>query len=161
MNFGVESLRDCWNEVVSIASEHWMETEEYRHGQVFNPDHARYVAFEDVGFLKLFTARDKGRLAGYAIMYLSPSMHTQQMIANEDTWFLKKEYRGGRNAYRFYQYVEGVLRDAGVVEIMMTAKLTNQAGRLMEKLGYDHVSNGYSKQFPENVNVRSQSSSAA
>lgn len=145
MIFAVEPLKDCWQEAMTLAEEHWQETESYRHGQKFLPMFERYAPYDDSGWFFVATGRDDGHLVGYAGMYVTPSMHTQQIIATEDTWFLLPEYRKGRNAIEFCKFVEAECRARGAVEICMTAKLGNGAGRILEYLGYDMVSKQYSK----------------
>lgn len=152
--FNVEPLRTSWNEMIELASQHWKETENYRHNQTFCPSFERYNQYDESGWLLHFTARHEGRMVGYAIMYVVPSMHTQQLIATEDTWFLLPEHRKGRNAIEFYKFVESVCRTRGVVEIGMTAKLTNGAGRILEYLGYKIVSQQYSKHLSYNEDAR-------
>lgn len=149
MNFQEERFVDAWPEFKALAEAHWHETEAYRHGQLFNPDVKRYEQYNDIGFYHLYTARVEGRLVGDVGMYVTESMHTGVRIATEDTWFLLPEYRKGRNAIRFHQFVEAEMRKHGVVEIMQTAKLGNGAGRVMEYLGYQHVANQYSKHLGE------------
>jgi hypothetical protein len=153
--FAAEPLAPIWPDIMRLATAHWGETEGYRHGQKFSPDAARYWAFNEMEscggpFYTMFTARDQGRMVGYAGMYVTASMHTQLPIATEDTWFLLPEYRKGRNALAFYKYVEEAMRKRGVIEIGMTAKLTNGAGRIMEYLGYKNVSLQYSKHLVYN-----------
>lgn len=150
LTFQIEKLAPIWPQIVSIATEHWKETEGYRHGQQFSPDAARYFQYEAIGFYVMFTARHEGRLVGYAGMYFTPSMHTQRLIATEDTYFLLAEYRKGRNALDLYNFVEAECRRRGVVEIGMTAKLTNSAGRILEYLGYQVISRQYSKNLSYN-----------
>lgn len=151
--FAIEPLQPIWPQIVAIARMHWQETEGYRHGQEFNPDAFRYFQYNEIGFHVMFTARDQGRLVGYAGMYFTPSMHTQQLICTEDTWFLLPEYRKGRNALAFYKFVEAECVRRGVVEIGQTAKLTNGAGKILEYLGYKPVSLQYSKHLCENKAV--------
>lgn len=151
IQFGIERLQPIWAQIYAIADMHWQETEMYRHGQPFAPDAYRYFQFNDMPgighlpFFTMFTARDEGVLVGYAGMYLTRSMHSQVPIAYEDTWFLIPEYRKGRNALAFYKYVEAECQKAGIVEIGMTAKLTNGAGRILEYLGYSFTSKQYTK----------------
>ena len=147
IKFSVESLKDVWDEVMTLASAHWMETEMYRHGQQFNPSREMYMGYENAGWLIQCVVRDDGAMVGYATMFVTPSLHTQQIIATEDTFFLLPEYRKGRNGVRLVKFAEDECRKRGAVEIMMTAKLTNQAGRLMECMGYSQVAKQYSKQF--------------
>lgn len=132
-----------------LAEAHWQETEMYRHGQNFCPLFERYDAYDKAGWLFQYTARVDGKLVGYATMYLVPSMHTQQLIATEDTWFLLPEYRKGRNAIRFYNHVQDDLFKRGAREVIMTAKMTNGAGRILEYLGFEQVAKQYSKQITD------------
>ena len=170
MIFAIEKLGDCWDEIMVLARAHWMETEMYRHGQEFAPSFERYRQYEDAGWLLQFTAREDGRLVGYATMYLVPSMHTQRLIATEDTWFLLPSHRKGRNAVRFYRHVEAECFRRGAVEVTMTAKMTNHAGRILEYLDFEKVAVQYSKQLAradsplrqpevESANVRCESPS--
>lgn len=149
MIFAKEPLRQCWDEVVALARLHWNETEAYRHGQPFNPDAERYWHYNDIGYHHQFTVRDLGRLVGHAGMYVSKSMHTQLPVAHEDTWFLLPEYRKGRNAIRFYHYIEQQMIALGVAEIVVSAKLSNEVGKLIEYLGYANTEKLYSKQVGE------------
>lgn len=149
--FAIEKLAPIWPQIMGLALAHWHETEGYRHGQQFNPDAARYFQYESIGFYVMFTARDEGALVGYAGCYFTPSMHTQELLCTEDTWFLLPAYRKGRNALEFYKFVEAECRRRGVREIGMTAKLTNGAGRILEYLGYREVSRQFSKHLEYNA----------
>lgn len=156
LKFAIEKLPPIWPDIMRLASAHWMETEGYRHGQEFAPDAARYFAFNEMEafggpFYTMFTARDGGRMVGYAGLYVTSSMHSQKPIATEDTWFLEKDYRKGRNALEFYKFIEADCRRRGVVEIGVTTKLTHpSAARIVEYLGYEEVSRQYSKHLVYN-----------
>lgn len=151
--FAIEKLTPIWSDIMRLAGAHWHETEGYRHGQTFAPDLARYLQYEECGYYVMFTVRDAGLMVGYAGLYFVPSMHTQELICTEDTWFLLPEYRKGRNALEFYKFLENECRRRGVVEIGVTAKLTNGAGRILEYLGYSEVSKQYSKPITYNETV--------
>lgn len=144
LDFAIESVVDVWPELVNIHAAHWGETEAYRHGQPFAPSMDRYHEYERVGWYALYTARHEGRLVGNLGMYFAPSMHTQQLIATEDTLFLLPEYRRGMNAIRFIQFVEADCLRRGVVEVCITAK-NDKVGRLMTYLAYEPVAVQYSK----------------
>jgi len=96
----------------------------------------------------MFTARDGEKMVGYAGMYLTPSMHTQQTIATEDIFFLLPEYRKGRNALAFLKFVEAECKARGAVEICLLAELTNGVGKILEYMGYEMTS----KQYTKNIN---------
>lgn len=145
LTYQIESLDKCWNELMVLASQHWHETEGFRRGEPFAPSYARYIECERIGFFAMFTARDGEKLAGYAGMYITQSMHSQSRIAVEDQWFLLPEYRKGRNALQFVKYVEAALASRGVTAITMSTKLSNGAGKILEYLDYLPVSMQYFK----------------
>lgn len=143
--FAVERVRDCWQEVLGLAAAHWRETEAYRAGEGFRPIFERYTQYEWTGNFVLFMARDGlKRAVGYAGIYIMPSMHTQQIIATEDTFFLVQEARQGRNAMRFCRFVENEARRRGAITMAMTAK-DERVGQLLLHLGYVEVARHYSK----------------
>ena len=126
---------------------HWQETEMFRHGHELKPDVARYKQFTEIGFYQLYTARENGVLVGNAGMYVTVSMHECTKQAIEDTWFLLPEYRKGRNALRFLEYVETSLKEQGVKDVYMTTKHTNGAGRILEFCGYKSVATQFWKEL--------------
>lgn len=146
MKFQIEPLSTCWDEIEDIGRTHWEETMEYYRGkQPYAPSFERYNAYDKAGWLKTFTGRDEGKLVGYSLMYLVPSMHTQSMIATEDTIFLLPEYRRGRNGLRFYQYIEDELSKLGATEFIVTAKPDTVACRILERIGCSLINYQYSK----------------
>ncbi len=148
MEFAIEPLAKCWDEVVALGQSHWQETEAHHHAQGFKPLLERYQQYERCGWYTQFTARVDGRLIGFAGMYVTPSMHSQALIATEDTWFLAPDYRGkGRTFIRFYQFIEAEMRRQGAVEINMSVPILGAAGRLLEHLDYEAVKVHYSKQL--------------
>lgn len=162
ITFQQESLTKVWDEVMELAEMHWQETEMYRHGQGFNPDKMRYLDYEACKMYYHFTARtEQGKVVGTGGVYVMPSMHTQRLIAMEDTYYLHPDYRGRGTGPRFFQAMEDFLRNLGVVEVNLTTPLTNlQAERIVQYMGYKQVSKGWSKSL-EPQNVRTLASSTA
>ena len=147
--FTIEPLAACWNEMLALASQHWQETMQWQHGkQPLCPVVERYQQFESAGWFVQFMARDQGTAVGYAGMYLTPSMHTQQLIASEDTIFLLPSHRTGRNALRFFQFIEATCWERGAREIGATAKPNHAAGRLLAYMGLTLINHQYSKHRP-------------
>lgn len=148
VTYDIEPLSGCWPEIEAIGRAHWQETMEYYRGkQPYAPSYDRYNSYDKAGWLITFTARDSetGQMVGYSLMYLVPSMHTQTMIATEDTIFLLPEYRRGRNGLRFHQFIESELRERGAREIVVTAKPGSAACRLLEHIGFSVINHQYSK----------------
>ena len=140
-----ENIEDIWDELVVNFKLHWKETESYRHDQPFKPDKERFIQYSKMGVFHVFTARVDGELVGNFTIYTMPSMHTQEMVATEDTMFVKKEFRGKRVFFTLANYVHEELRKMGVKEITVTSKVSNPVGGLIERMGYNLVANEYSK----------------
>lgn len=140
-----ESINDMWDDFIANELSHWDETEGYRHDQPFNPDKDRYFQYAEMGAYFMWAARDGDILAGNVTMYVTPSMHTRLLLATEDTFYIRPEYRGGGVYSRLFKMVENDLKEMGVYEVILTAKLSNRAGKLLERKGCKHIANQYSK----------------
>jgi N-acetylglutamate synthase-like GNAT family acetyltransferase len=143
--FSVERMEDIVDEMRPLHLAHWNETEAHRHGLPFNPDYQTFIRYERAGRFILFTLRSDGVLLGNCAMYLTPSAHTQTLIAKEDTLFFLPEARTGNLAGNFIAYCENALQSLGVREISVSVKTVNKAGRFFRMLGYKHVENGLNK----------------
>lgn len=143
--FAVERGANILPELEVLHKAHWTETEAYHRGIPMNPDIAACIVDEQCGRLMQFTARHQGALVGNIRMYVNQrSRHTQAPIAHEDTVYLLPEWRGGRFALRFLQYMEACvaqLHDEDT-EVYMDDKVANpSAARLLEFLEYEHIAN--------------------
>jgi hypothetical protein len=145
MIFAVEPLRDAWDEMVTLARQHWNETQAYRHNQPFNPSFDRYNQYAEAGWFLQFTARDEGRMVGYGGIYLVASMHTQILIAQEDTWYLLPEYRKGWNAVRFFRFMEDECRRRDAKQVNLSTPEGYASGIICQRLGYKKVANCWAK----------------
>lgn len=141
LTFQIESIAQVWNELMVLVSQHWAGTKSYRRHEPLNPSYERYKACNESGFLVFFTARDGETLAGYFILYLTTSMHSQLPMAVEDTFFLSPQYRGGTTAYRFLKVVKEQCRAWGVHEILFSCEIENATGiqGLLDKLDFTPV----------------------
>lgn len=151
MIFSLEPLEQCWHEIYDmpdgLAYKHWLETKAHQYDQKYAPMFDRYNSYAKAGWFLQFTVRDAGRLIGFAGVYLTPSMHTQAMLATEDTWYLLPEYRKGWNAIKFYRHIEDRCRELGAEESTLTVPDSKERGihTLLLRLDYKPVSMSYSK----------------
>jgi GNAT superfamily N-acetyltransferase len=147
--FSIEPIATCWPDFLDLAKIHWQGTTSYRRHEPFDLSLARYQACNESGFLQFCTARDQSRLVGYLIFYVTTSMHSQLSLAVEDTFFLHPDYRKGRNALRFLQYVERLCREWGISEMMCSCEVDNASGikGLLTLLDYREVVVQYSKKL--------------
>jgi GNAT superfamily N-acetyltransferase len=145
--FALERLGNILEEMQVLHSAHWAEKEEEPDRPPFNPDYDTFIYYEKTGRCLVFTCRDteSKRLIGNFSLYLDRSMHTQALLATEDTLYLVPEARKGRLAARLIGYAERSMKQLGVTEINVTVKVDNKHGRYFSMLGYNHVSNGLTK----------------
>jgi hypothetical protein len=144
--FQVELLRDICDEIHPLHEAHYAETEHYRAGIALNMDYRALKEREYAGGLLQFTARDNaGQLVGHMRVYLSPSMHTQTLVATEDAFYVKPEHRGGFMAVRLWQYADACGEQIGVAETYFDSKLCNKADSMARYLKYTPVATRFCK----------------
>lgn len=135
--FNVERYADCLEELQPLHKEHWLETEKYRHDLPLNPDYAGFMRMERAGGLLLFTIRHQGRLVGQSTMKVHTSMHSQTLVASEDSLFLSAAHRGSLAVMGgFILYLDDMLNRLGVKECRVSSKLVNGADKLMIRYGF-------------------------
>lgn len=132
--FAVERIEPLIPELHPLHELHWAETERYRHEVALNPDYAGMVRAERAGRMLQFTARFDGHLVGNLRAYISTSMHTQRLMAREDTLFIHPDYRAPWLAVRFTRYALDCLRSVGVVEVVADVKLSNGADAILRRV---------------------------
>lgn len=148
--FQVESFRAILPELQILHELHFAETEKHLQGFALKPNYDYMAERERAGGLVQFTARSDGQLIGNLRMYVGKSLHTGNLFAEEDTFFLLPEYRKGFTALSFLRYAEeSLVQIVGVREIRANSKVVNNAHRLMDYRGYQHVANQYIKTFKE------------
>lgn len=134
LTFQIEPVSGVWDEMIADWIDNWGE-EYVSNGEIPNLRKDRYEEYERVGYYLQFVARDNGKLAGYMGVYLTSSMHTQELIASEDVVFMKPQYRG-IGSVRFVKYVEKYLKERGAKSITATVKQGGAADRLLNGMGY-------------------------
>lgn len=147
MDFAVEPLASIWHEKLECCRDHWAVTSMCANGEILDARLERYEQYERAGWYVEIVARENGVFAGFCGMYLVPSMHTQELLATEDILYLKPEYRRGRHALRFYQFVEEEMKRRGAKKVMLTAPPDSPANRILLRMGCEHSANQYSKRL--------------
>ena len=64
VEFKVEYLRDCIEEMKPLLYDHYLEVHAYPDKIPFNPDYDRYLELEKSGVIHLTTARVDGKMVG-------------------------------------------------------------------------------------------------
>ncbi len=147
---------DTLHQLRPIHEQHWQETESHRHDLTFNPNYARAIDLEAQGRYLLIVAQhiETGDLVGNYGIYLASSMHTQKMIATEDTLFVASAHRKGRLGIAMIRYAEAALWAMGAEELNVSVKLVNSVGQMIERMGYLPVGTQYTKILKDPTHVR-------
>lgn len=141
MRYELESLSRCWGDVWGLANRCMQEK-----GLPYFPDYQRYKEYEQCGHLYVVTVRTReGDLVGFAMMYVFRSMHSQDLAAQEDLFYLLPEYRKGWTALRLLREAEEEAMRRGCKEVQMVAETDSKAGAILSAKGYGITSSNYRK----------------
>jgi hypothetical protein len=146
ITFAIEPIADVWDEMTQDWINNWGQEYEEK-GETPNLKLERYVEYEKAGWYLQFVARDNNKTVGYCGIYLTPSMHSQKLIAKEDIMYIKKEYRGGTTAIRFFNYIENNVKSRGAISISASVAPNSPASRLLDFLKYKVVQHNYEKRL--------------
>lgn len=144
----MERFSEVLPELHALHERHYAEVD--TSGIPMNPDYDAIKSSEHDGCLMQFTARVKatGELIGNMRVYLGMSRHTQTMFAQEDTFYVTPEHRGGFMAVRLWQFAERCVIQAGAREISFDSKTINHADSMARYLKYTPVAIKFSKTIP-------------
>ena len=146
MKYQQEFLIQVENDIRPLLEEHWKEIATNQQEIKLNPDWDMYHYLEEKGFLKVFTAREEGKLVGHYVAVLSRSLHYKDhLFATNDLIFLRPEYRKGRTGIKLIQFAEKYLKEDGASVLFITTKVHKPFGRLLEYLGYTADEQTYAK----------------
>ncbi|QGH72937.1 MAG: N-acetyltransferase [Siphoviridae sp. ctdEk19] len=158
--FARERLGQILPEAFALWQAHWEETEGYRAGQGFQPNLEQYVQLDETGQFVEFTARNEaGQLVGHLGFILHMSRHTCRPNAVEDYFYLAPEARKGLNAVSLLRFAVNWLQEAGMAQIGMSSKLTNDIEPLLRRVGFQYVAKFFVMDVLEKPNVLRQSKS--
>lgn len=146
MKYQQEFLASVYIECQNLIDLHWQDIALNKDKIKLNPDWDRYEEAEKNGDLKIFTARSNDQLVGYFACLISVSLHYKDHIfAHNDVLFLHPDYRKGLAGWRLMKFAEQCLRDDGVSLLMVNTKIHKPFDVLLQRLGYTHIENLYSK----------------
>jgi hypothetical protein len=147
ITYAVEDYLKVEPELKAIYPEHYEELTVSKNFPLA-PNYERYAALAKSGILKLITCRNKNELIGYVIMMVAPALHYKTcIVAHEDIYYLKKEYRKGRVGIKLFKFVEDEMKKIGVDRVVMGTKVYSDNSKLFEYLGYRFYEKLYTKEI--------------
>lgn len=140
MKFAREKSHAFIPEAMKLIQLHWGEVGHYKDIPL-EVDSDTYNKIEDVGALRIYTARDdENEIIGYAVYFLKNNVHYKSSLqANEDVIFIHPEKRGfGR---KFINWCDGELKKEGVQVVYHHVKNKKELnfGPMLETLNYELI----------------------
>lgn len=146
LTYQQEFLATCRGEAEPLLAAHWQEIALNRDLIPLAPDWPAYEALEAAGVLRIFTARDGGRLVGYFAVFVRPHLHYRDTIfAVNDVIYLAPEHRRGWAGPRLIQFAERCLRDDGVTVLAINTKRHRPFDLLLKRMGFGVAETVYQK----------------
>lgn len=135
MTFGRERIADAWDEALPLLRENVEETGALP-PEEFNPNRELLERFDGEGLLHTYVARVDGRIAGYAVMSVSPHLHFSATVwAIQEVLYVHPDHRG-RLAWRFIDWQDFELAKLGTNVILRQVTTRKNYAPLLERLGY-------------------------
>lgn len=134
----LEPYEDCIDEMRMIYPEHYEELSRTKQ-KPLNPMYDVYMSLAKSGNIKVIAVRDEGKLIGYLIFMLSPDLHYGGIIATEDIYYLKREYRGKMIGVRLFGEFEREAKKFGAWKMVVSTKIHSDNAVLLKRVGMvDH-----------------------
>lgn len=150
MNYQQEFLDTCSNEAQELLRQHWEEITLNKDHIKLNPDWDAYAELEGLGKLKIFTARECGRLVGYFVVIVGTNLHYKDHVfAANDSVYLHKDYRKGFTGVKLIKFAEKCLKEDGVSVLNISTSVYKPFDVIMDRLGFNLIERGYSKYLGE------------
>lgn len=151
-NFARESIEQVRAAgIEELLAKHWQEVAFYKDIPL-DPDWELYQATEQIGRLRIFTARIRGELVGYAAFILNRNPHYKSSWqAAQDVIFVAPEHRNGKLGAHLILFAERHLR-AETPPVQVTyqhskASADLDIGPLLKRLGYEFVDTIWAKRL--------------
>lgn len=144
LTYREENWESALDEMSVFFNDHW---DEFNDGDIpLDFDFERYAALSQAGCLKCLTAREEGKLVGYAWVFVSTHLHHRTLLSGMvDIYYLAPSHRSGAAGVKFFREIEGMLRRMGVKKIYMGTRPYKDASPIFKRLKWEKVEYGYSK----------------
>lgn len=137
VTYQTEAIYQVLPEILPLLHDNHAEAQGKTYGTELDPDWDQYRQMEKCGLLKIFTARDDGRLIGYDIFIVGPHRHAiGSRIAINDMTYVIPEYRGF-TAVMLIKKSDKALREMGCSGIARHAQCNTQVHELLGRIGYE------------------------
>ena len=122
-------------EIQPLLKQHWAEAGIEKEVSPFDPDWQQSFALEAAGVLGIVTLRVNGKLGGYVVCLVGPTMQNKSTIWGQiDGLWLHPKLRRGNLGNKLLQFAEDKLRAAGAKIIKIDT--APRVGNWLVRRGY-------------------------
>lgn len=134
ITYKIKTVEECFDDVEKLFQSHYEElsvTKQYE----LNPDYDIYR--QNANRIKVVVCEDDDVIVGYIVFFVSPHLHYKDcLMAVEDIYYLKPEYRKGSTGIKMFRFAEVYLKSVGVNMIKYSTKVHLDNSKLFEYLDY-------------------------
>lgn len=148
-DYALEPYEAVVNDIKPLLPDHHRELALYQDEIPLEPDFSQYERACSSGLMRIYTARQDGRLIGYAIFALTPRhSHYKHRWAINDIFWIDPKHRSVGNGNGLCDFFEEDLRRDGPVVIHVETKIGAPAlAVLLGMRGYQIVGPSFSKRL--------------
>jgi L-amino acid N-acyltransferase YncA len=141
--FAIEHIADVVDELKPLTVDHHAEVNFFS-DTTLDIDWDRYGRSQKM--YCFVTCRVGGELVGWIGFWVHPHIrHKNYLMAFEDWYYLKLEYRRRGWGKKMFENAEGALKAGGVKRIMVSCKTYQDYTPLLEGLGYINYEKNFTK----------------
>lgn len=149
LEIGLEPFASIWPEVDALGAAHFEEVDGgIEPNRPYRLDVALMQQLENIGCLKIITARVKGHLAGYCTWNITPDVESAGLlIAQQGAWFVGKDFDRLHLGTKMLKMAITELRKLGVKNIFPHHRLQGRGARLgllFRRMGAKEIQHTYS-----------------
>lgn len=147
-DYRLECVTSCREDgVEALLAAHWHEIAHYP-DIALDVDWQRYDAAESAGHLRVFTARQAGKIVGYAVYFVNTNAHYKGSLqATQDVLFVHPDHRNTRVGYKLIAIADRHLAFEGVQVVYQHSKIAHPIGSILQRQGYELIDQIYGKRL--------------
>ena len=147
IQYRITNAKECFDDVFKLLKDHYDEVETIKDFQL-NPDYHVYFEADKKKLVKVILCEDDNKLVGYIVFFVGPNLHYKDcLLATEDIYYLKPEYRKGRIGIKMFKFAEEYLKSIGINMIRYSTKTHLDNSRLFEYLGCSFIEKVFIKRI--------------
>jgi GNAT superfamily N-acetyltransferase len=143
LSFQRETVEGIQFEILPLLQKHFEEVATHQDVQL-NPDFELFLRADEIGMLRVYTARSGRELVGYACFFLKGHQHYKESLqATLDLLFIHPNFRG--TGKKFIDFFETELSNEGaeVINLHVTSRFDYSS--ILKRMGYWPSETTYTK----------------